>query len=326
MEWLNLHTSTLDSPEFVGAEPRERSAWLCLLRFCIGQENGGVIKGCREWTDRRWQQLCRVTEEEVSAPSELWKWKGTNLVVWAYPLTKENEIRIKREAGKAGAAIRWFKADSSAKSSPNSLPSKEPYAEGEGEGEEERKEKEKGKNTPPNPQGGDVPAGTGGQTPPPADDKKRKRDPQPAFQPPSYDEWLDYAAERGWTAEREAAAAFDHYETVGWRYGQHNGKPIKDWRAALRTCHRRAELERGGSRSTDGGGQAGKNRGGAARGNESDWVSIDLAKEAALIASTGGDSAYPVGMLPRDDAHLTADEAWALQQSKAEAAKQGGAS
>lgn len=102
MEWLNLHTSTLDSPQFVGADPAERATWLCLLRYCVGQENGGRIGLCREWNDRRWQQLCRVTKREVIGPSDLWQWDGDDLVVWAYPLKKEEEVKRNRSNGAKG--------------------------------------------------------------------------------------------------------------------------------------------------------------------------------------------------------------------------------
>ena len=52
MEWLNLHTSTLDSEEFLCSDPVDQATWLKLERYCIGQENGGVIHRARNWTDR----------------------------------------------------------------------------------------------------------------------------------------------------------------------------------------------------------------------------------------------------------------------------------
>ncbi|MBA3622983.1 MAG: hypothetical protein H0W48_00635 [Methylibium sp.] len=91
MDWINLHVSVLDSPEFIGASPHERATWLCLLRYCVGQENGGVLEHCREWGDRRWQQQCRVTLREVRTKSDLWEWVEDRLVVRFYPL---DESRI----------------------------------------------------------------------------------------------------------------------------------------------------------------------------------------------------------------------------------------
>ena len=100
MDWLNLHTSILDSPQVLGAEPLDRATWLMLLRYCIGQENGGTISGCAAWKDRKWQQLARVTQAEVKRVSELWTWQGDDHFVWGYPLELELELRRLREIGR----------------------------------------------------------------------------------------------------------------------------------------------------------------------------------------------------------------------------------
>lgn len=102
MDWLNLHSSTLDSPEFVRSDPVRRSAWLCLLRYCIGQENSGVIKNCKGWGDSTWQQLCRVKLKEVKLESELWFWDNDDLRVIFYPLEKQREIQSNRINGAMG--------------------------------------------------------------------------------------------------------------------------------------------------------------------------------------------------------------------------------
>jgi hypothetical protein len=100
MEWLNLHTSILDSPAVVGSDPIERGTWLMLLRFCIGQENSGKIADCRAWKNRKWQQLVRVTQKEVLTRSDLWSWEGNDLIVTHYPLDKQLEIQQMRDLGK----------------------------------------------------------------------------------------------------------------------------------------------------------------------------------------------------------------------------------
>lgn len=97
MDWLNLHTKELDSPEVIGAEPIDRGTWLMLLRYCIGQENGGRIDACGTWKDRKWQQLVRVTLAEVKRESELWTWETNDLVVTHYPSEKEKIVQTKRE-------------------------------------------------------------------------------------------------------------------------------------------------------------------------------------------------------------------------------------
>lgn len=126
MDWINLHTSTLDSVEFLGSEPVDRATWLCLMRYCCGQENGGVIREATSWGDRRWQQLCGVMLVEVKRECALWKWIGADLHVHAYPRDKEHEVRAKRQGGIDGAAKRWGNG------SANGSPIENPHAEGKG--------------------------------------------------------------------------------------------------------------------------------------------------------------------------------------------------
>jgi len=61
------------------------------------------------------------------------------------------------------------------------------------------------------------------------------------FTPPTLEEVTTYCRER--QNGIDAQTFLDHYETVGWRYGKGVGKPIKDWKAAVRTweASRRAE-------------------------------------------------------------------------------------
>jgi hypothetical protein len=104
VNWLNISIQTLDSENFLGSDPIERGTWLCLLRYCIGQENGGTISGCIEWSDRKWQQLVRITKKESSRSCDLWSWDGDDLIVWGYPKEKETEVKEKRERAKTNGA------------------------------------------------------------------------------------------------------------------------------------------------------------------------------------------------------------------------------
>jgi hypothetical protein len=106
MDWLNLHTSVLDSPECLRCDPVRRATWVWLLRYCIGQENNGIIKGCREWGDATWQQLCRVKLREITLESPLWVWNGNDLCVAYYPTEKQAEVQAKREVGRRGGRPR----------------------------------------------------------------------------------------------------------------------------------------------------------------------------------------------------------------------------
>jgi hypothetical protein len=106
MIYLNLKTSTLRAPEYIGSEPTQRGTWLNLMCYCCEQENGGVIDGCAGWKDRQWQQTAGVTLAEVREDCDLWKWDGEALVVTSYPSDKEAEVRAKREAGKRGGSAK----------------------------------------------------------------------------------------------------------------------------------------------------------------------------------------------------------------------------
>lgn len=55
--------------------------------------------------------------------------------------------------------------------------------------------------------------------------------------PPTVGEVAEYARKMGY-AEFPAVEFHDHYTMVGWVYGKGAGKPIKDWRAAVRTWQR----------------------------------------------------------------------------------------
>jgi hypothetical protein len=116
MEWLNLHSSVLDSPEFLCSEPADQATWLKMLRYCMGQENGGVIRGARGWTDRQWQHLVRATPKEVRRKCKLWDWRGNDLAVRFYPVAKEAEVQAKRRSAESTHAKRHAKrvADRSA--------------------------------------------------------------------------------------------------------------------------------------------------------------------------------------------------------------------
>jgi hypothetical protein len=96
MQWLNLNVATLDSEEFVFSTPVEQSVWLNVQRYCISQENGGVIPGARGWTSRQWQQVVRVPRKDVQRESRLWEWRADDLVVKFYPHSSQLEVQAKR--------------------------------------------------------------------------------------------------------------------------------------------------------------------------------------------------------------------------------------
>jgi hypothetical protein len=152
MEWLNLHTSTLDSPEFIGADPTQRATWLCLMRYCAGQENSGIIFGAAQWSDRKLQQLVRVTRAEVENSCDLWRVAGADIEINFYPVAKEKQVKAGRGHAMAGASARWEKRslDALTHALTPTLAANKGNAEGKEKGREEEG-KEKGKGVPVSP-------------------------------------------------------------------------------------------------------------------------------------------------------------------------------
>ncbi len=226
MEWLNLHTSTLDAPEFIGAEPCQRATWLCLQRYCIGQENGGLIPACGDWPDRRWQQLCRITKREVNDTCELWRWNGSNLVVWKYPTEKEHEVKQNRTNGKLGGRPTGSKSVNPKETT------RFDSAETEGKGREGKGKEGEGK------------ASVSAAAP-------------SLGRPADLKEVIAFFAELQ-APEAEAATFFDHYEANGWKQG--GRAVIKSWRSAAKGWVRRWRDGFGGGsgkKNTPGGGPPG---------------------------------------------------------------------
>lgn len=207
MDWLNLHTSLLDSAEFISAKPPQRATWLCLLRYCAGQENGGTIAACGDWTDRSWQQLCRVTKREVSEACSLWQWINGSLLVWAYPIDKENEVRKNRVNGSRGG--RPLGSVSVKPNKTTRLILAETEQEGNGR---EGERKGKGKRPP----GADAPPSLG--------------------RPANLQEAIAYFASKDAPAS-EAEKFFDYYEANGWRQG--GRAVIRSWHSAANGWVRR---------------------------------------------------------------------------------------
>jgi hypothetical protein len=158
MEWLNLHTSVLDSAEVQNSAPVDRSTWLFLLRYCIGQENGGRLLAVAAWNDRNWLRNVGVSLKEVKRDCPLWKWEGDDVSVLFYPLHAEADVhRLRGQASAAGHAS-WHKRrmkQAIPVGEPLGLPAGEPPGMPEGNAKRNGKEgkERKGNETPPTPNG-----------------------------------------------------------------------------------------------------------------------------------------------------------------------------
>lgn len=134
MDYLNLHTSTLDDARLAASGDSHIATWLRLLRYSIGQENNGVLRYAQSWNEKRWLLVCRIEKATVLQESELWHWRGGDLVVWAYPKAKQKLVRAQREGGRVGGRRKAEKrkaalpADKSRtpSSSPSDSPSRSP--------------------------------------------------------------------------------------------------------------------------------------------------------------------------------------------------------
>ncbi|MFZ0827254.1 MAG: hypothetical protein WAO02_07505 [Verrucomicrobiia bacterium] len=197
MEWLNIHTSTLDSEDFLCSEPVDQATWLKLERYCIGQENGGVIRGAKVWIDRQWQHMVRATLKEVLRECRLWEWIGDDLKVKFYPAAKELEVQAKRRAAESTHAKRHAKQDAERGA--------EHDAEQSGKGREGK--------------------GREGEGNPPPTNR------------PSVEQAVEYFAKIGsdYTA-REVRDVWNSFEATIqddlWFFGRH---PVGDWRSAMET-------------------------------------------------------------------------------------------
>jgi hypothetical protein len=140
MEWINIHTSTLDSEAMLDATPEQRSTWLFLNRYCCGQENGGLIEGAKKWPDAKWQRLARISAAEVKGNSSLWNWKGQDLAINFYPVEQQLALQAKRDGAHKGGKARGRQLKAQAEASRQPMP--DAQAEASAQAEAERKGRE----------------------------------------------------------------------------------------------------------------------------------------------------------------------------------------
>ena len=216
MNYLNIHTDTLRSAEYLGSEPVERATWLNLMAWCCTQENGGVIKGAADWGDRKWQQLCGVTKAEADMDSRLYGYtRSGSMTVKFYPSEKEREVRTNRLNGAKGGRPKKDKPNGNHPVSDRLNPKESERLE---IAETERKGKE----------GNGIGKESSRQRVDDDSDSKTRKQGIPTLE-----QVMGYARDCPIMAKPEAATAFfDSMESNGWITRQ--GHPIADWRAAFR--------------------------------------------------------------------------------------------
>ena len=107
MEYLNVHSTTLRSEAYSDASKAQRGVWLTLMAFCAAQENGGRIRNCGQWDDRKWIRQADVTLEEIREACALWAFRTnedttSDLIIEFYPKDKEAMVKHNRRIGKTG--------------------------------------------------------------------------------------------------------------------------------------------------------------------------------------------------------------------------------
>lgn len=129
MHFLNLKIPQLEQGAYAAASNEEIGIWVRLSAFCATQENGGKIRGCRDWNDRQWMVAAALSQADVVRESKLWKFDAAgNLLVLDYPVKQEAVQQAKRKGGKAGAQKRWGDVTRAVDRSPNGTPIGSPYA------------------------------------------------------------------------------------------------------------------------------------------------------------------------------------------------------
>ena len=99
MNWINLKISVMNSEQPKGATSAELGTWLRLACYCAEQENGGTIKGARNWNPRQWMAIIGVTEEEITSSTPLWIWQAADLTIWNYPADHQERVERLRDIG-----------------------------------------------------------------------------------------------------------------------------------------------------------------------------------------------------------------------------------
>lgn len=107
MDWINVKCPTLRSAEFIGADLQAKGTWLCVMGYCVEQENAGCIAGAANWEDRQWALACGVTADDVKQAYPLITQNGDDILVLAYPSEQESEVKAKRKAARSTNAKRY---------------------------------------------------------------------------------------------------------------------------------------------------------------------------------------------------------------------------
>lgn len=225
MKWINLETTTIRLPPYIGSNPTKRATWFCVLAYACEIECGGRLVGAVRWSSRQWQQACGVTRREVMAADKLLLVDGQDIVVWMYPADREAELAAQRAAGSRGAKKRWHQEPHA---DPNRDPIRDPtrVPNGVANAEWNRKGKEE-KRIPPNPPTGGVGMGV-----PPSDGQGAPAPEDPDAKPVgAVIHWVEHASKLA--------------DAIGAKAGfRHTAQDVASWTRAFHHLECRKGVER----------------------------------------------------------------------------------
>jgi hypothetical protein len=132
MEWLNIHSSTLSSDEFLDSPADDQAAWVLISSYCANQENGGRITGAKLWDDQKCMRALKVPRDRLKDQAFLWSWEGDDLLIAFYPIEQEEILRKKRGGAALGGRLRGaqLKAQAQATKPDDAKAEGEPMAKG----------------------------------------------------------------------------------------------------------------------------------------------------------------------------------------------------
>lgn len=105
MDYWNVDVRNIRSGMMADLSLEEVGAWTRVSSYCVDQENKGLIKGARSWSDVRWMQTTGVPRELIHRCEGLFQWEGDDLRVWEYPVRQEIAYRKKKKTGSKGGVL-----------------------------------------------------------------------------------------------------------------------------------------------------------------------------------------------------------------------------
>lgn len=106
MQWWNCNLASLRAPLPTAATPAALGTWVRVMAYACEQEGGARLRGASNWSERQWLATANVTpaDVDVAAAHGLLKIDGEDVLVWNYPVRKEDEVRAMRAEGAAGGS------------------------------------------------------------------------------------------------------------------------------------------------------------------------------------------------------------------------------